>query len=253
VIASAPILRTQPFRRLARPISLFVAILALLICVDISHAQTTQPAAPPPPQQQGRFENVPLGGTPRSANSADSNTSADEKQSNGGNSADLLKVVLALAVVLSLIFALKWAGRRYFAGAAAVGTSRAVQVLHRTPISPKQQLMLVQVGRRVIVVANTGVQMNSLCEISDADEVAELIGQIRQEKGDSITKTFSSLFRKEEEVFDSEARKAVMAPLTEEKESNAVDPALVDTQAEISGLMDRVRTLSKQFRGTGTR
>src|SRR4029077_6101766 len=59
----------------------------------------------------------------------------------------------------------------------------AVQVLSRSPLTPRQQVVLLKVGRRVLVVADNGSQMNSLCQITDPDEVAGLVGQLRSEKG----------------------------------------------------------------------
>ncbi len=66
------------------------------------------------------------------------------------------RVVLSLAVVLGLIFALRWVGRRFFAMPGGGGGSQAVQVLSRTTLSPRQHLLLIHVGRRVVLVANSG-------------------------------------------------------------------------------------------------
>src|SRR4051794_25673975 len=67
---------------------------------------------------------------------------------------------------------------------AAGGARQPVQVLSRTHVSAKQKILLIQVGTRVLVVGDSGQQLNSLCEINDADEAAALIAQA---KGDVQT------------------------------------------------------------------
>src|SRR5258708_27308911 len=61
---------------------------------------------------------------------------------------DMSKVPLALGGVLVLIFAMRWLGKKMVPGAGGGRANRAVQVLVRAPVSARQQLMLVQIGRR---------------------------------------------------------------------------------------------------------
>jgi hypothetical protein len=130
--------------------------------------------------------------------------------------------------------------------------SAAISVVSRSVVGPRQQLMLVQVGKRLVLVGNSGGQMNSLCEISEADEVGDLLGKVRAERGDSITKTFSSLFRKEEEKFEEQPALRVTAdPEDEEPVERDVpdDDGMGATRDELRSLAAKVRGLSKQFRG----
>src|SRR5260221_706966 len=85
---------------------------------------------------------------------------------------DMGKVPLALGGVLALIFAMRWLGKKMVPGARR-GTSRAVQVLVQSPLSARQQLMLVQVGRRLVLVGNSGSGMSALCPIKNPCEVSE--------------------------------------------------------------------------------
>lgn len=155
------------------------------------------------------------------------------------------KMGLSLGVVIAIILILRWVGARFFAAPVGGGVSRAVQVLSRTALSPKQQLMLVQVGRRVVLVANSGAQVNPLCEIRDADEVAELIGQIQREKSGAAGSGFAGWFRRAQEPFNDDGK----GPAEELPDGRpAVDPEAAVTQQELHGLMDKVRMLSRQFR-----
>jgi flagellar biosynthetic protein FliO len=162
---------------------------------------------------------------------------------------DPQRVALALGAVLLLIIVLRWIGKRFFSTPGSHRSSRAIQVLSRSILSPKQQLMLVQVGRRLIVVADSGTQMNPLCEIRDADEVAELVGQVHQDKGDSITKTFGQLFGRAKTAFDGDEEKSESAKPTTSDDS-IDEPVLSETRNELTGLADRIRLLSRQFRGS---
>lgn len=161
---------------------------------------------------------------------------------------DVSKVVMALAIVLSAIFFLRWCGKRIFPNAAAGRSTRAIQVLSRSIISPKQQFMLVQVGRRLIVVADSGTQMSTLCEINDADEVAALVGQINEEKSNSITSSFGNLMRRAKEDYEPKPRQNPPAEISDGAVSEGMDPSLNVTRRELSGLMDKVRLMSRQFR-----
>src|SRR5688500_18489811 len=114
------------------------------------------------------------------AEAANAVTTVPAKPSAAGEAA---RVCAALAAVLGLIFFLRWAARRLYKVPVTGRPSGAVQVLSRTVLSPKQQLVLLQVGKRVLVVADGGAQMSALCQITEPDEVASLVGQLQTEKG----------------------------------------------------------------------
>lgn len=152
-------------------------------------------------------------------------------------------LIFSLAVVLSLIFLLRWAAQR-FMGLQVSGGGGAVQVLSRTVLSPRQQLILLQVGRRVVLVANNGSSANTLCEVRDPDEIAEIVSQSKQpaRRRDPMS-SFRTFFSKAGQVFES--------PAEAERQTEAVesDPAgLHDVRTELGGLRERVRTLSQSFR-----
>jgi flagellar biogenesis protein FliO len=170
---------------------------------------------------------------------------------------DIKRIAWSLAIVIALILALRWGARFVFPSVRTHGASSAIRVLSRNMISPKQQVLIVQVGRRLIVVGDCGQQMNTLSEITDADEVASLIGQIRDERSEPVSRTFSTLFGGASSAFqttekaDSGSEHAASDDLEEEAEEQAeTDSTLVATRQELSGLMDKVRMLSRQFHRT---
>src|SRR5687768_11212632 len=175
-----------------------LALMTAALCAQVSDAQTSRPsratvAAPveaaPARSGSGSTETI----TRRRAETATTTTRpAVAKVTPGGF--DTSRVVLSLAIVLGLIFSLRWAAQRLFGKTVSGRASRAVQVLSRNVISPKQQLLVVQVGRRLVVVGDSGQQMNALCEITDPDEITALVGQLHEEKRETTGNPFGALF-----------------------------------------------------------
>ena len=185
-----------------------IFILASILCAGAAAAQTTQPVA-------GEIRR-------NSAASADSNAA--------GPSAT--RTALSLAAVLALIVILFMAGRKFlprrmFTQQAGGG---AIQVLARTAISPKQRIILLQVGRRILVVADGGQSLTTLAEITDADEAAALIGQLQSEKsGGSFTSALNG----------------AMDRFRAAQERPEPQPDLSSMREEIEGLAKRVRGMAR--------
>ena len=185
---------------------------------------------------------------------------------------ELPRVLMALGLVLGLIFLLRWVMKSFFAGgvAGAAAGSRAMQVLSRSPLSPRQQLLLVRVGRRLIVVGDSAGQMTALSEITDPDEVAALVGQVRDEKLSAASRTFGGLFTRvrkgfnggsepEDGVEDGEAITVVgadertgpsFAAIRDERPGDEEDDdaSVAGARGEIRDLMDKVRLVTHQFK-----
>lgn len=157
------------------------------------------------------------------------------------------RVVVALGAVIALIFGVRWAGRRLLGmNAAARGGGGAVQVLSRTVLSPKQQLMLVQVGKRVVLVANCGAQMNALCEISDPEEVAGLVGEVNR-KAEPAAIPFLSSFGL---AGNSYAERTLVRHVSDGEQGEEECSVVTPTRAELAGLLEKVRLMSGTFRKT---
>jgi flagellar biogenesis protein FliO len=138
-----------------------------------------------------------------------------------------LRIATSLGAVIALIFVLRWGAK--FLNVKTLGKSEAISVLGRCGIGPRQQLVLVHVGKRVVLIGNGGGQMNTLCEIDDEQEVAQLVSGA-SEKTEKTA--FASVFKKEQEKFDIE----------EEPE-----PQIGLARQELRDLMSKVKGLSKGF------
>jgi len=165
---------------------------------------------------------------------------------------DLSRVGGALVAVIVLIFLLRWFGKIFFPAATGKAQSRVVEVVSRSPLAPKQQVMLLRVGKRLLVVGDSSGQLSTLCEISDPDEVASMVGQLREEKVSTGAAAFGSFFGRFSRKFEpSEAEMREPPELTDRQmlidDTDEVrEPAAA--HAEIDGLRDRVRRLAEHLK-----
>jgi flagellar biogenesis protein FliO len=162
------------------------------------------------------------------------------------------RVAISLGAVLVLILLLRLGAKKFFGLTGTTRATRAVQVLSRSALSPRQQLVVLRVGRRLLVVADGGAQISTLSEITDADEVAALLGQLQGDHEIRATKAFGNLFSKMrgtyEEQHHAEDEPQDAAPNAMHDDEPGNDRTVDETRKEMSGLMDRVRSLSQQFK-----
>ena len=146
------------------------------------------------------------------------------------------RVATSLAGVLALIVILFMAGRRFlprgaFAHHRGGGAGNgAIHVLARTAISVKQRIILLQVGRRILVVADGGPSLTTLAEIDDPAEAAALIAQLQSEKSAG---SFSSALNGAMDQFRSAQKR------------DEPQPDLSSMREEIEGLAKRVRGMAR--------
>jgi flagellar biogenesis protein FliO len=212
-------------------------------------APTTQQAAVAPPKtaSKSQYESIELGKRPPQQKSNPTSLITTDS--------GVIRVVGALGVVLGCIFIVRFAGKKFLGLQSTGAAAGAVQILSRTPVSPRQQLMLIQVGRRIVLVANCGVQMNALCEFTAADEVAALAGELQQKRRTSATSAFLSIFGKAGAKFEAEQHTIATPEIASDEEpspDDPLEPELATTRQEMRGLMDRVHQLAQHYRRTST-
>jgi flagellar biogenesis protein FliO len=160
---------------------------------------------------------------------------------------DVTRVLLALAGVVALIFFLRAAARRVFSGAAVHRATSVVKILARTSVSPKQHLLVIQFGRRLVLVGDTGANLNPLCEITDADEIAGILARSRDETI-SVARRFESLFGLARKDFNDDLPEPAIGERFDNSNEVAADnPSLDQTQKELVGLRDKMRDLARQI------
>ncbi|MBM4114055.1 MAG: flagellar biosynthetic protein FliO, partial [Phycisphaerae bacterium] len=97
-----------------------------------------------------------------------------------------LQGILPIAVVAILAVALRGLVARGLGRAAR--PSGVLEVLSRYPTGRGQHIALIRLGRRVLAVHQSDRSMTTLCEVDDADEVAELISKSREGARDSFAR-----------------------------------------------------------------
>jgi flagellar biogenesis protein FliO len=235
VPAPAPVPTTHPS---VAPTTQHIAVAAPRSEIEsqpIRRSGANQPAAPTTAQSATATRQVTIGSS--------------------GSSFDVQRVGISLAIVIGIILAARFAMRKLFPAATVGRSSQAIKVLSRSVLAPKQQFLLLQVGKRLIVVGDSGTNMSALSEISDPDEVASLIGQLSSESSQSAVASFGSLFRKANVEFHREEETALRAadPVEHDDDDEvempaAADPVLEGAAGDIKGLMDRVKFLTKELR-----
>jgi flagellar protein FliO/FliZ len=80
------------------------------------------------------------------------------------------RTVLALAVVVALIFITRAIVRRC-GGACGVSPNKGpLEIVHRVATGPRQQLLMVRLGRRMLLIGATPERLTYLTEVSDEQE-----------------------------------------------------------------------------------
>jgi flagellar biogenesis protein FliO len=170
---------------------------------------------------------------------------ASDTAASVSGTADFSRMFIGLLIVIGVIFAFRQMARK-MALVPGIGKPGAVRVISRSPLAPRQQILVLHVGKRLIVVGDSGGNMNPLCEISDPDEVAGIIGGSRSVSSEQTQPSFSNIFRRASEPFASETESS----LAENVENN--QPLDQAANEEVDGLIDKVRVLRQQFRQTGS-
>jgi len=109
------------------------------------------------------------------------------------NALPLTTVVSSLAIVLGLFGGLVWVFRRSGGTANSAISKDALQVIGRAPLAPRQNMVLVRCGQRILVLAVGGSNTCTLAEITHPDEVAELLAQCSGTGKQHFQQTLQSL------------------------------------------------------------
>jgi flagellar biogenesis protein FliO len=224
-----------------KPIAIFTAVcLSILLAVSQSARAQPRPASVvSSASAEDSLENQPI--TPDSTGPAAKSAGPSAPTS----AFDATRVLLALIAVVSLIMVLMAAAKRIFPGSAPVRASSAVKVLARCPVSPKQHLLVIQFGKRLVLVGDTGANLNPLCEISDPEEAAGILAQARDESL-SAARRFDSFFGLARKGF-AETPAPPEEQFDDSHEIPADDPSLEATQKELAGLSEKVRDVARQL------
>jgi len=109
--------------------------------------------------------------------------------------APLVTVTSSLAIVLALFSGLVWVSRK-FGGASATSKpipASALQPLGHIMLDPRTKLMLIKCGRRILVVSQTASGLTPITEVTDPEEVRELIACCSAEAREVFERTLRQI------------------------------------------------------------
>ena len=108
----------------------------------------------------------------------------------------IVTIISALAIVLGLFFLLVWISRRGTSHRLTGLSKEVVEVLGQTPLSARQQLHLISIGNKLLLVAVALDGAQTLTEIDNLDEVLQIRSLCEQSKSGSATSSFREVFSK---------------------------------------------------------
>jgi flagellar biogenesis protein FliO len=103
-------------------------------------------------------------------------------------------VITSLAVVLGLFAIVVWFARRANPKGYATLPGEVVETLGRAPLSGRQEMHLVRVGKKLLLLSVTQTGAETLTEITDPAEIDRLAGICQQHQPGSITASFREVF-----------------------------------------------------------
>jgi flagellar biogenesis protein FliO len=107
----------------------------------------------------------------------------------------LSTVVGSLGLVLGLFLLVAWMMRRTIPAANVVLPGEVLEVLGRAPLAGRQQVHLVRLGSKLVLVSATPAGMEALSEVTDPEEVQRLTGLCRQAHPNSSSAVFRHVFQ----------------------------------------------------------
>ncbi len=159
-----------------------------------------------------RWSSLPLPG-----GEADVAAAAPAGGVDGSGARDVLQVGGGLAGVLFLIWILRMLVRksaRTGAGRGLLARVRAPEgvasILARYPVARGEHVVLLEVGRRILVVHQASGSMTTLSEVTDRDEVADIRARVNGEEREKVEESFAPAF---EASLESDAESSSLQPV----------------------------------------
>ncbi len=152
---------------------------------------TETPVADPQPQvakPTAASEPLPL---PRKASQTNGDSSSIPSFNFQGNKTASIAASLFVVIGLFLVFA--WVGKKNMKPGTGRLSKEIIQVLGKSQLSGKQQLELVRVGQKLLLLCVTPHSVETLTEITEPTEVERLLAIVRQDSPGSMSTTFQEV------------------------------------------------------------
>jgi flagellar biogenesis protein FliO len=93
-------------------------------------------------------------------------------------------------IVLGAFFVLVWLSRKTAPKGLGALPADVVESLGRAPLTSRQQMQLIRVGKKLVLLSVTSTGAETLTEITNSEEVDRLCGLCQQSRSGSISETF---------------------------------------------------------------
>lgn len=149
----------------------------------------------------------------------------------------LLNTLAALGVTIGLMLVLRALVLRSTGRSTSKVNASVVEVLSRTTLAPRNQVMLLRVGQRVLVVSESTNGVQLLADIHEPEEVAALLTTVNAGRPGSQSKNFDQVFRSLSEQYQDEQQVA-------QDDGDEAEQAFDRTRDRVSGLLAKLRASS---------
>lgn len=105
----------------------------------------------------------------------------------------VVSVVSSLLIVMALMLGAAWCYRKANPQAASTIPKLVVSVLGRTPLAPRQNLVLIRFGQKLVLVSNLQGEVRTISEIEDPFEVDRLAGLCESAQAGSVSASFRTV------------------------------------------------------------
>lgn len=174
----------------------------------------------------------------RDNNERANDTDNDDNNKLTTGTSGILQTLMALGGVIALILLLRWAWLRLSGQPGAAASTPVVEVLSRTTVAPRNHVLLLRVGHRILIVGDSSSGMRTLASVDDEQEVADLLTAINANKDNSISRNFQQLLGRFGATHDETMWNG------EEDGRDDAEHVLDRAHYNVSGLTSRIRTLT---------
>ncbi len=177
----------------------------------------------------------------------------------------IMSMLVPLGVVLGVIIACAAVFRRVVIGngtiAAAFGAggrapSGVLEVLGRFPIARGQTLVLLKLDRRVLLVGHCSPTrggsggFSTICELSDAEDVASILMKVNEGSGDSLSAKFNELLNQQQDLGIEDMTRRARGTIADTDDQMGVAPFEPRSGGGIAARVDVLKAhLSGKARG----
>ncbi|WP_432799468.1 FliO/MopB family protein [Poriferisphaera sp. WC338] len=123
----------------------------------------------------------------------------------GGVTSWIMSTLTSLGVVIAVILGIRWAYMK-MGGKGVSRSTPVIEMLSRTAVAPKNHVVMLRVGGRILICSDSSAGMRTLTEITDPEEVAELLASVSASSQQSVTRAFQNVLGKYGEDYDQSGR-----------------------------------------------